>query len=98
MYRLLMACMVCASLWSAASAVEPPRNPMSVDVGIFVIDITNFNQQENTFDVELDVVTSWQDPRRGFEPDKNAKPYRMFRGDAALAEMAERAVKRARRE
>ena len=53
----------------------------------FVVDITSFNQQENTFVAELDVVTRWQDPRRAFEPGAGEPDYRVFRGGEAIAQL-----------
>ena len=89
MHRLLMfVVLLLSSLCTKSVAAELPRTPMTVDVGLFVIDITNFNQQENTFDVELDVVTGWQDPRRGFELADNEGTFRMYKTEKALEELA----------
>jgi hypothetical protein len=78
-----------SAFWGASvAATEPPPARMDVALGIFLIDITNFNQQENTFEVELDVVTRWQDPQRAFTPPAGQPAWRIYRNNAASEELA----------
>jgi hypothetical protein len=65
---------------TALDLFEPPAQPMAVEVGLFVLDITRIDELENTFEIELDVITRWSDPRENPAGDGNAKS---FRGDAA---------------
>ncbi len=52
------------------TGVTPPpsEGPVQVQVGIYLIDITNIDETRNTFDVELDVLVRWTDPRMAFDP------------------------------
>jgi len=52
------------------TGITPPPGeaPVPVQVGIYLIDITNIDETRNTFDVELDVLVSWVDPRMAFDP------------------------------
>ena len=66
---------------AALDLFEPPAEPMTVEVGLFLMDITRLDELENTFEIELDVITRWSDPREN--PAENGDA-RSFRGDAAL--------------
>lgn len=71
-----------ASSAAAQSVFEPPARPVDVELGLFLVDITSPDQRENTFKVELDVITRWTDPRHVVDEELN------LRGDAALAYLA----------
>lgn len=80
--RILIAIwiLVIATPATALDLFEPPTQPMSVEIGLFLLDITRLDELENTFEIELDVITRWSDPRQN--PTENGKA-RIFRGDAA---------------
>ncbi len=68
---------------SPGHAAEPPETPTVVEIGLYLIDITSLDQREETFGIELDVVTRWKDPRRGFDPEIEGVDRLVFRQDAA---------------
>lgn len=57
-------------LASSAVADEAPAGPGEVEVGLYLIDITSLDEQENSFTVELDVISNWVDPLRGHDEGK----------------------------
>ncbi len=71
--------------------VTPPSadGPTLVDLGLFIIQITEINVVENTFRLTgfLDLV--WCDPRKAFDPEKVGVKEEMFLEDAAALTLAE---------
>jgi hypothetical protein len=53
----------------AGTTLPPGEAPIPVKVGIYLLDITNIDETRNTFDVELDVIVNWTDPRRAFDAE-----------------------------
>jgi hypothetical protein len=45
---------------STASAQDPSR----AEIGLYVVDIPLLDERSSTFEIELDVISSWVDPRR----------------------------------
>jgi hypothetical protein len=88
---LLIVSMLFVGMATSASALEleegvtPPSDngPVSVSLGIYVLDITRIDETRNTFDVELDAVASWVDPRLAFEPKAGGSDRKVFVGDEA---------------
>jgi len=75
--------LVAALLADKAHAVDPPELPTTVDVGLYLVDITRLDEHENTFEVELDVVTRWHDPRRAFDALAEGTDSMAFRQERA---------------
>lgn len=61
----------------------PGETPVPVQVGIYLIDITNIDETRNTFDVELDVVVRWTDTRMAFDPEAAGTDRRVHVGPEA---------------
>jgi len=55
---------------AAEQGVTPPDRPVEVSIGLYLIDVTNIDEARNTFDVEVDVIASWRDPRLAFEGEE----------------------------
>jgi hypothetical protein len=62
-------------------ATPPPGDlPVSVSVGIYIVDITNINEVRNTYDVEMDVAVKWRDERLAFDADEAGTDRRVHVG------------------
>lgn len=57
--RALFLSLLVLGLPAAASA-----QPDTARIGLYVVDIAQINERENTFHIELDVISSWVDPER----------------------------------
>ncbi|QYY35556.1 hypothetical protein [Ruficoccus sp. ZRK36] len=70
---------------SAQSKVEPgmpnpPSQPTEVKVGVFLADIIDLDELNETFEVELIVTAEWDDKRLAFDPEEEGAPYKLFQG------------------
>ena len=65
--------------------ITPPPGaaPVPVQVGIYLIDITNIDETRNTFEVELDVLVRWTDTRMAFDPEAAGTDLRVHVGPDA---------------
>jgi len=70
-----------------AKAIEPPARPAVTELGLYLVDVTRIDEVENTFEVELDVVQRWHDPRRAFTPGEGEPDFRAFAQDEVLEEI-----------
>ena len=61
----------------------PGDTPVPVQVGIYLIDITNIDETRNTFDVELDVQVRWIDTRMAFDSEAAGTDRRVHVGPEA---------------
>jgi hypothetical protein len=57
--RAIVLTLLALALSSAAQA-----QPDEARIGLYVVDIAQINERENTFQIELDVISSWFDPER----------------------------------
>ncbi len=68
-----------------ASALEagmpnPPSSPTVVKVGVFLADIIDLNEVDETFQAEFVVLAEWDDPRLAFDPAKEGTDMKLFQG------------------
>lgn len=70
----------------ADAGITPPpgENPVPVQVGIYLIDITNIDETRNTFEVELDVQVRWTDTRMAFDAEAAGTDRRVHVGPEAI--------------
>jgi len=69
---------------SDGGITPPPGSaPVPVQVGIYLIDITNIDETRNTFEVELDVLVRWTDTRLAFDPEAAGTDLRVHVGPEA---------------
>ena len=92
---LLWVALVCLVSFAPAdgSAHEPPRvadvtpprddGPVSVAVGIYVVDISHISEVDNAFQTELDIVAFWEDSRLAFDAQAEGSNRRVFVGPAS---------------
>ncbi len=86
----LILCLVWTGVAGAHSGesetgITPPpgETPVPVQVGIYLIDITNIDETRNTFDVELDVQVRWTDTRMAFDAETAGTDRRVYVGPKA---------------
>ena len=83
---ILIFTLVVAAVLPATAGTAAPRR---VEMGIFVVDITDINERAGTFTAEFDVVARWQDPESGFDATAEGHGVRTRMGDRADAFLAE---------
>ncbi len=59
---------------------NPPSSPTVVKVGIFLADIIDLNEVEETFQAEFIVSAEWEDPRLAFNPAEEGTDVKLFQG------------------
>lgn len=83
--RLLLAALCILSFPLAGSALDagmpnPPASPTQVQVGMFVADIIDMDEANETFQIELILVGTWLDPRLAFDPAEEDTNKKIFQG------------------
>ena len=51
-----------------AGMPNPPSKPTTVKCGLFVLDIVDIDDVNETFEAEIAIVATWDDPRLAFDP------------------------------
>ena len=59
---------------------NPPTSPTIVKVGIFLVDIVNLDEVNETFEAEFIIGAEWQDPRLAFDPIEAGSSEKLFQG------------------
>ncbi len=77
---------------NAQRAVEPgmpnpPGSPTEVKVGVFLADIIDVDELNETFEVELILTAEWMDPRLAFDPEEEGTPVKLFQGSFQFNEI-----------
>ncbi len=63
-----------------AGMPNPPASPTIVKVGIFLADIVNLDEVNETFEAEFIVGAQWVDPRLAFDPAEAGTEEKLFQG------------------
>lgn len=66
---------------------NPPSSPTVVKVGIFLADIIDLNEVNETFEAEFIVSAEWDDPRLAFDPKVDGTPVKLFQGQFQFNEV-----------
>jgi hypothetical protein len=68
-----------------ARAVTPPseNGPVDVTAGVYVIDISDISETDNTFQAEIDVIAFWNDPRLAFDAETEGTDRQVYIGAAS---------------
>jgi len=69
-------------------APVPGDGPRDVRLGLYVMDITEISDLDNTFRAELDFENQWHDPARAWTPINGETDPRTFLNERALEEVA----------
>jgi len=84
--HFLLAVFVFALCWAnLANAIDagmphPPGSPTEVKLGVFLADIIDMDEVEETFQVEIIVIAEWHDPRLAFDAEAEGSDYKLFQG------------------
>jgi hypothetical protein len=70
-----------------AGMPNPPASPTVVKVGVFLADILDLDEVNETFQVELVLVAEWDDPRLAFDPAVEGTPMKLFQGQFQFNEV-----------
>jgi len=87
MVRAALLATVLVTVFAASATPRPARAavPHTVQLGIYVVDITDLDERAGTFTAEFDVVARWQDPQSGFDVEAEGRELRTLMGQAAAA-------------
>jgi hypothetical protein len=70
-----------------AGMPNPPASPTVVKVGVFLADILDLNEVDETFQIELVTVAEWDDPRLAFDPVVEGTETKLFQGQFQFNEV-----------
>jgi hypothetical protein len=70
-----------------AGMPNPPASPTVVKVGVFLADILDLNEVNETFQVELVTMAEWDDPRLAFDPAVEGTPTKLWQGQFQFNEV-----------
>ena len=70
-----------------AGMPNPPGSPTEVKLGIFLADIVDMNEVEETFQAEIIVTAQWHDPRLACDADAEGSDYKLFQGEYQFTEL-----------
>lgn len=68
---------------------NPPSLPTVVQVGFYLSDINDVNEQQETFEFEGRLISTWRDPRQAFDPDVAGTLLKTYTGHYAFTELFE---------
>jgi len=68
---------------SADAVTPPPDGPTVVRAGIYLVDVGEISETNNTFSVELVMIGGWRDPRLAFDPAAEGRDRRVYIGPAS---------------
>ncbi|WP_108682538.1 ligand-gated ion channel [Methyloceanibacter sp. wino2] len=63
-----------------AGMPNPPASPTVVKVGIFLADIIDLDEMDETFQAELIILAEWMDPRLAFDAEEYGSDRKLFQG------------------
>jgi hypothetical protein len=70
-----------------AGMPTPPSSPTVVKVGIFLADIVDLDEVEETFQAEFVILAEWKDPRLAFDPAVEGTQIKLFQGQFQFNEV-----------
>lgn len=70
-----------------AGMPNPPGSPTVVKVGIFLADILDLDEVDETFQAEFVILAEWQDPRLAFDPEAEGTDLKLFQGQFQFNEV-----------
>ena len=82
MTRLMLVLVLLASLTVPAAAQDTPAK--TVEIGLFLIDISSIDERAETYTGEFDVIARWNNPDLAYEPVEGEEIPRLYTGTQAL--------------
>jgi hypothetical protein len=70
-----------------AGMPNPPARPTRVDCAILIIDVVNIDDLNESFQAEIAVLASWNDPRLAFDPQAEGTNLKLFQGSFQFNEV-----------
>ena len=70
-----------------AGMPNPPSKPTTVKCGLFVLDIVDIDDVNETFEAEIAIVATWDDPRLAFNPVEEGTDKKIFQGEFQFNEI-----------
>jgi hypothetical protein len=70
-----------------AGMPNPPAIPTRVQCAIFIIDVINIDDVNESFEAEIAVIASWNDPRLAFDPETEGTERKLFQGEYQFNEV-----------
>jgi hypothetical protein len=65
----------------------PPARPTKVQCAILIIDVVDIDDVNESFQAEIAVLASWQDPRLAFDPEAEGTDVKLFQGSFQFNEV-----------
>lgn len=66
---------------------NPPSTPTTVKCGLFILDIVDIDDVNETFEAEIAIVATWNDPRLAFDPKAEGTEKKIFQGEFQFNEI-----------
>lgn len=63
-----------------AGMPNPPASPTRVTCAILIIDVVDIDDVNESFQAEIAILASWQDPRLAFDPQAEGTTVKLFQG------------------
>jgi hypothetical protein len=70
-----------------AGMPNPPARPTRVDCAILILDVINIDDVNESFEAEIALIASWQDPRLAFDTEAEGTEVKLFQGSFQFAEV-----------
>jgi hypothetical protein len=71
----------------AAGMPNPPARPTRVRCAVLIVDVVNVDDVNESFQAEVAILASWQDPRLAFDPAVEGTDIKLFQGSFQFAEL-----------
>ncbi len=91
LFRISLLCLLfqCAPVALAfdAGMPNPPSSPTIVKIGVFLADIVDLDEVEETFQAELIILAEWKDSRLTFDAEAYGSNRKLFQGEFQFNEV-----------
>jgi hypothetical protein len=89
---LLLAAFLAAAAGRPVQGIEagmpnPPASPTRVQCAIFIIDVIDIDDVNESFEAEIALIASWNDPRLAFDPETEGTASKLFQGEFQFNEV-----------
>ena len=76
------------NIWAIEAGMpNPPASPTHVTCGLMILDVISIDDVEESLEVELALIASWNDPRLAFDADEEGVDRKIFQGDFQFLEV-----------